>query len=228
VTTGDKIAGDGIYSATIPGQAANALVAYYVQATDGATPSATISFPRNASPTTPECLVRFGDPIITSAFGTYRQWMTAYYFNIWNGRPALSNERLPVTFVYGNFRAIQFAAVKWAGSPYHQFSGAPNTTGHYSFDIPGDDLFLGTDNLNKVHAPGNGPFDDTNIQREQTCYWFARQLGLPWNYRRCVNMYFNGNRPGGANQLMEDTETPGNDVVESRFPDDAEGNLYKL
>jgi hypothetical protein len=227
-TGGDAVAGDGVYSGTIPGQATGALVAYYVQATDGAGVPMTVSYPRGASPTTPECVVRFGDPTPASGFGTYRQWMTANYFGIWQGRPALSNERLPVTFVYGNFRAIQFAAVKWAGSPYHQFSGDPNTTGHYSFDIPPDDLFLGTDNLNKVHAPGNGPFDDSYIQREQTCYWFARQMGLPWNYRRCVNMYFNGVRPGGANQLMEDTETPGNDVVNSRFSDDPDGDLYKL
>ncbi len=228
-TGGDSVAGDGVYSGTIPGQSSGALVAYFVQATDSNGSPATVTFPRGASPTTPECLVRFGDPIIRSAFGVYRQWMTAYHYNIWNTRPALSNERLPVTFVYGNFRAIQFAAVKWAGSPYHQFANAqPNATGHYSFDIPSDDLFLGTDNLNKVHGPGNGPFDDGNIQREQTCYWLARQLGLPWNYRRAVNMYFNGNRPGGANQLMEDTETPGNDVVESRFPDDPDGNLFKL
>lgn len=226
-TGGDAVAADGIYSATIPGQSSG-LVAYYVEATDAAVPAQTISYPRNASPTTPECLVRFGDPIVSSGFGTYRMWMTAYQFQVWQNRPALSNERIPCTFVYGNFRAIPFVAVKWAGSPYHQFGGDPNTTGHYSFDLPADDLFLGTDNLNKLHAPGNGPFDDAVIQREQTCYWFARQLGLTWNYRRAVNMYFNGARPGGANQLMEDTETPGNSVVDSRFSDDNEGNLYKL
>ena len=33
-TGGDAIPGDGIFSATIPGQAANQLVAYYISATD--------------------------------------------------------------------------------------------------------------------------------------------------------------------------------------------------
>lgn len=225
---GDAVAGDGVYSGTIPGQATGAMVAFHVQAADAAQAPATATFPKEASVTASECLVRFGDPVVTSGFGTYRQWMSSHHFQSYNNRPALSNERVPVTLVYGNFRAIHFAAVKWAGSPYHQFSGAPNTTGHYSIDIPSDDLFLGTDNLNKIHGPGNGPFDDNVIQREQTAYWFARQLGLPWNYRRAVNMYFNGVRCGGANQLMEDTETPGNSVVESRFSDDPDGNLYKL
>ncbi len=227
-TGGDAIAGDGVFSATIPGQNAGTLVAFHLEATDGAVSAQTVTFPKGAAATTLECLVRFGDPVISSGFGTYRMWMTAGNLATWGNRPALSNERIQCSFVYGNFRAIHFAAVKWAGSPYHQFGGDPTTTGHYSFDIPSDDLFLGTDNLNKVHAPGNGPFDDTTIQREQTAYWFARQLGLTWNYRRAINMYFNGIRPGGANQLMEDTETPGNSVVDSRFSDDNEGNLYKL
>src|SRR6185295_4386514 len=64
--------------------------------------------------------------------------------------------------------------------------------------------------------------------REQTCYWFARQMGLPWNYRRNVNMIFNGARRVGTTLMMEDTETPGADVLDSRFPDDADGDLYKL
>ena len=33
-TGGDAVAGDGVYSATIPAQAAGTLVAFYVQATD--------------------------------------------------------------------------------------------------------------------------------------------------------------------------------------------------
>ena len=33
-TGGDAMAGDGIFSATIPGQAANTIVAFYISATD--------------------------------------------------------------------------------------------------------------------------------------------------------------------------------------------------
>src|SRR5258705_1432994 len=53
----------------------------------------------------------------------------------------------------------------------------------------------------------------------------ARQIGLPWNYRRYVTMFVNGNRRG---TLMEDTQTPGSDVIESLFPDDKDGDLFKL
>src|SRR5439155_7331971 len=99
---------------------------------------------------------------------------------------------------------------------------------HYTINLPEDDLFLGTDSLHKIHAPGNGAFDDTSIQREQICYWSARQMNLPWGYRRYVNMFFNGNRRGGTTFMMEDAQTPGADMIEEFFPNSTDGNLYKL
>ncbi|MEY2409392.1 MAG: hypothetical protein QOF48_2062 [Verrucomicrobiota bacterium] len=226
---GDAIANDGIYSATIPGQSANTLVAFQVVASDtrGAAnlfPAQDTSYPRPF-----ECLVRFGEPIPTTAFCTYRQWVTADNVNDWTVRQANSNERIYGTFVYGNFRAVYNMSVKWAGSPYHQFTGSPVTTAaHFSIELPADDMVLGTANFNKIHAPGNGPFGDSPLQSEQTCYWSARQLGLPWGYRRFVNMFFNGNRRGGTTAMMEDAQTPGSEMVSEFFPDDQDGDLFKL
>ncbi|MEO8429696.1 MAG: CotH kinase family protein, partial [Verrucomicrobiota bacterium] len=222
-TGGDAVAGDGIYSATIPGQSAGTLAAFHLSAADAASPAATSVFPNDAP--TRECLVRFGDPVPASSFGTYRQWFTQSAVNNWINRPVLSNERVNGTFVYGNFRAIYNFSSRYAGSPYHQGFNSPLGNCHYSIEMPSDDLVLGTENFNKVHAPGNGPFDDNTSQREQTAYWLARKLDLPWNYRRYVSMYVNGNRRG---QVMEDSQTPGSDVVEQYFPDDADGDLYKL
>src|SRR5262245_27822073 len=117
-------------------------------------------------------------------------------------------------------------SAKYSGSPYHQgFSSPVQNACHYSIEFPSDDLLLGTANFNKIHAPGNGPFDDVTIQREQACFWLARQLRIPYNYRRFVAMYFNGSRRG---TLMEDTQTPGSDMIEEYFPDDQDGSLYKL
>jgi hypothetical protein len=224
-TAGDAIAGDGVFSGTIPGQSANTLVAFYIEATD--TAAAQSVYPLGAPQF--EGLVRFGDPVVSSGFGTYRQWLTANAATTWSTRPVLSNERIFGTFVYGNFRAIYNMSAKYSGSPYHQGFTSPVSSGcHYSIELPLDDILLGTENFNKIHAPGNGPFDDNISQREQICYWFARQMNLPWNYRRFVNMFVNGNRRGGTTHLMEDTETPGNDVVESRFPNNPDGHLYKL
>jgi hypothetical protein len=228
-TGGDLVAGDGLYSATIPGQAAGALVAFQVNARD--TRGAVTVFPQQIAGNYAlpfEALVRFGDPTPFGGFGTYRQWLTAAAINAWASRAALSNEKVYGTFVNGNFRVIYNMTTRWNGSPYHQFGGTPAADGHYTIDLPEDDQMFGTTSFHKIHFPGNGPGDDNTIQREQTCYWFARQLGLPYNYRRNVNMIFNGARRGGTTLMMEDTETPGNDVVNSRFSDDADGDLYKL
>ncbi|PYJ79473.1 MAG: hypothetical protein DME22_25430 [Verrucomicrobia bacterium] len=96
--------------------------------------------------------------------------------------------------------------------------------------MPDDDAFLGATSFNKIHAPGNGPFDDDTLQREQTFYWMARQLGVPWNYRRYVNMYINGAARVNVNGtgLMEDTQVPDGDVIKEHFPTDKDGDLFKL
>jgi hypothetical protein len=230
-TGGDAIANDGIFSGSIPGQPANTLVAFQITATDsqGAARLFPLQLAGYALPF--ECLVRFGDPILSSSFGTYRQWFTQNTVNTWDNRPALSNERMFGTFIYGNFRVIYNIATKYSSSPYHQDQHNPGpvtSSCHYVIEMPMDDQCLGTENWNKVHAPGNSAFDENTNQREQIGYWFARQMGLPWNYRRYVHMIVNGVKKGSGAQIMEDTERAGSDFVDSHFPNDSDGNLYKM
>ena len=225
-TGGDAIAGDGIYSGTIPGQTAGILMAFRLSATDKNASPGTSVFPAGASPAGRECLVRFGEPAPSSSFGTYRMWFTQTAINSWVNRPVLSNEPVEGTFVYGDYRVIYNIGARYAGSPYHQGFNTPTGNDcHYSVQLPDDNQMLGTVNFNKIHGPGNGSFDDNTIQREQTAYWMARQLGLPWLYRRYVNVYVNGARRG---TLMEDMQTPDPDLLDEHFPNDNQGNLYKL
>ncbi|HTI68428.1 MAG TPA: lamin tail domain-containing protein [Candidatus Limnocylindria bacterium] len=225
-TDGDEIAGDGIYSAVIPGQPAGNLVSFHVRATDASPSHAASVFPEEAPAR--ECLVRFGDPAPDSAFGTYRLWVTQASSDQWNNQKSVSNERHDATFVYGNTRVVYNVDAKFAGSPYHQGFGSPvANTCHYAIEMPGDDQVLGATSFNKIHAPGNGPWEDDTLQREQTAYWMVRQLGLPWNNRRYVNFFINGNRRQPA-ALMEDTQTPASDVIDEHFPNDNGGDLFKL
>ena len=227
---GDAVARDGIFSAMIPGQPAGTLVAFVITATDDSAAHAASLFPTNTpanSPRSRECLVRFGEPQRDSSFGTYHQWFTQAAISAWTGRLVMSNEGIEGTFVYGDFRAIYDFSSRYAGSPYHQGWTSPLADCHYNMAMPLDDLLLGTDNFNKLHAPGNNPFSDAALFREQTGHWIARQLGLPWTYRRFVNMYVNGNRRK-ANFLMEDAEVPGGDFVDTYFPNDADGELHKI
>ena len=96
---------------------------------------------------------------------------------------------------------------------------------HYTIDLPKSERLLGATALNKIHAPGNGAFDDTTLQREQTAYWLARQMGMPWLYRRYIHVYLNGTK---RKTLMEDTQVGSSDFISENWPDDDDGALYKM
>src|ERR1051326_6298172 len=143
-TGGDLIAGDGIYSATVPAQTNGTLVAFFIQATDGSSPGATTRFPSDAP--VRECLIRFGETVPAGSFGTYRLWLTRATYNNWSSRHKLNNAPLDATFVYNNCRVIYNMGALFAGSPY--ISPGYNTPNGslcgYTGGFPDDDRFLGT------------------------------------------------------------------------------------
>jgi len=225
-TGGDAIARDGVYSATIPGQAANQVVAFYIAATDKL--GAATRFPAiRAGDNEPvrECVVMFGDSNPGGSFGTYHLWLTQTNINRWASLSDLSNEGNDCTFVNGN-RVIYNLQGRFAGSPYHQEFDTPvGNLCHYKWEFNDDDKFLGATDFNKIHQPGNGPGDDASLQREQIANSFLRALGVPWLNRRYVAVYVNGNRRGS---LMEDAQVPGSDIVKEHWPNDSGGFLYKM
>ncbi|HWI58410.1 MAG TPA: CotH kinase family protein, partial [Bacillota bacterium] len=224
-TGGDAIAGDGLYSATLPGQAANSVVAFYLWAQDSK--AATTRFPAalTTQAPTPECVVLFGDGNPGGSFGVYHLWITQTNATRWNQLSDLSNEAHDCTFVHGT-RVIYNVQARFAGSPYHQgFDWPYGNLCHYKWIFPDDDKFLGATSFNKIHQPGNGAGDDASLQREQVANMFLRALGVPWLYRHYVVVYVNGNRRGS---LMEDAQTPGGDIIDEYFPNDKDGWLYKM
>ncbi|MBI2948881.1 MAG: lamin tail domain-containing protein [Verrucomicrobia bacterium] len=223
-TAGDEIAGDEVYSARIPARPTGTLVAFHVEAADQFAIPATTRFPSDAP--TRECLVRFGDPPPPGAFGTYRLWITQATATKWATRLKLSNEPLDATFVYGDERAIYNIGALYSGSPYHSpsYSTPTGSLCNYIFVFPEDDPLLGVTDF-KLTAPGNNPGDDETAQREQTAYWIAAQLGLPFNYQRNINLFVNGVRRG---RIFEDSQIPNSEVVEEWFPGDDDGELYKI
>jgi len=226
-TGGDAVPGDGVFSATIPGQTANQIVAFYISATDSL--GAATRFPAlrpNDNEPVRECVVMFGDGIPGGSFGAYHLWLTQTNANRWSNLAALSNERIDCTFVNGS-RVIYNMGARWAGSPYIQDFNTPNgNLCHYDFTFNDDDMLLGTTDFDKIHQPGNSPGDDASLQREQLANTFLRALGVPWLYKRYVAVYVNGNRRNG--NLMEDTQLPNGDVVKEHFPNDDGGYLYKM
>ena len=171
---GDAVAGDGLYTATIPGQAAGTVVAFLVQAVNLANGAKAV-FPQvlNDNSGLPrECVVIFGDTTPSGTFGHWHLWLTQNWINHWINQAGIGNGGSDATLVDGGGRIIYNITGRYAGSPYHQYTGSPvSTVGGMNWSLSDDDLMFGAHSLNKQHVPGNGPLDDNTIQREQTCYW---------------------------------------------------------
>ncbi len=167
---GDALAGDGLYTATLPGQPAGTVVAFLVQAVD-LTTGAKAVFPQvlNDNSGLPrECVVVFGDPIPAGTFGHWHLWLTQNWINHWINQAGLGNGCSDATLVDGGGRIIYNIGGHYAGSPYHQYTNSPvSTVGGMNWKAPEDNLMFGSASLNKQHVPGNGALDDNTLQREQ-------------------------------------------------------------
>lgn len=92
-------------------------MAFYLEATDGGTPTASRRFPEDAPAR--ECLVGFGESQPTGTFGDYRLWVTQTNVTRWTTRGKQSNRALDATFVYGGCRVVYNAGTLYSGSPWH-------------------------------------------------------------------------------------------------------------
>jgi hypothetical protein len=226
-TNGDAIAGDGVFSATIPGQASNQIAAFYIAATDSL--GAATRFPAlrpNDNVPPPECVVLFGDNNSGGSFGVYHLWLTQSNLARWASLGNLSRDwNNDCTFV-NDTRVIYNMQGRYSGSPYHQTYDFPNgSLCSYEWKFKPDDMFLGATDYKKIHQPGALPGSDLSLQRSQLAFTFERALGVPWLYKRYVAVYVNGSR---RLTLMEDTQVPDTDVVKEHFPNDSNGFLYKM
>jgi len=228
-TGGDAVAGDGVFSATIPAKPSGTIVAFLVSAKDSL--GGTNLFPadlKDNAGVPRECVVGFGDATPTGSFKHHHVFITQNWANRWaKGAPGVSHEMHDATWVDGGGRIIYDWVGRYAGSPAHQYLGSPVTTlGGQHWEVPRDDLLFGVSALDKQHVPGNGPLDDNTLQREQACYWMAHRLGINGqNQNRRYYVYFvNGHRLA---PLMEDSQTPDADVIGEYFPTQTDGYLYK-
>ena len=226
-TGGDALAHDGLYSATIPAQAAGTVVAFLVQA--GNAFGATNIFParlNNNAAVPRECVVGFGDTVPAGgSFSHHHVFLTQNWAQLWGNWGGVSHELFDGTWVDGGGRIVYNWSGRYAGSPYHQYTGSPVTTvGGMHWQMPEDDLVFGTSSFNKQHVPGNGPLDDDTLQREQISYWMAHRIGLPRSNRRYYASFVNGVRHA---PLMEDAQVPDSAMLNELWPNDHDGVLYK-
>jgi len=220
-SSGDSIAGDGIYSARIPGRASGTLIAFTVSATDRDTAAATAQFPQLVtfpSAATPEALIRWGEAKPFGNLGVYRFWQRQRDYNTLRSREPLANDPLDCTFVYGDERVIYNAEMRAKGSPWHGGS----VGGDYVFSMPDDDRLLGAQDLAIVTLGNLG--SDPSAQREQAAFWIGNKMGAASLHRRHIHFFENG----GFKGLYEDTEEPNGLYADRWFPEGENGDLYKI
>ncbi|MCC7375888.1 MAG: lamin tail domain-containing protein [Verrucomicrobiales bacterium] len=215
-TGGDAVAGDGVYSATVTGRTAGTLIAFRIEAGDGATTQATSVFPALAPAR--EALIRWGEEKPFGNLGVYRFWQRKSDYDRLRNREPLANDNVDCTFVYGDERVIYNAEMRGKGSPWHGGSVGAD----YIFSMPDDNRLLGARDMAVVTLGNLG--SDPSAQREQAAFWIGRELGVPALHRRHVQFFENG----GSKGLYEDTEEPNGLFADRWFPDGQDGDLFKI
>lgn len=215
-SVGDRVAQDGIFAARIPAQPSPVLIAFYIEAADGAGVSTASRFPQN---TADYCLVRFGEPLVDSPSGfqpptafklpSYRLWMTEERMQFWDALPRQHKEHLDCTVVYANTRVIYNAKVGPSGGyytsgimPYTRPDGGMCA---YELDFPSTDLLLGSDEANWDWPifGSSGSDQSATMNRsglnEQLSFWAADMVDHYSLRRRYFHLFVNGNHQSKRN-----------------------------
>jgi hypothetical protein len=218
---GDLHPHDGVYTATIPGQPAGILVAYRVEAWGADT--ATNSLPVSGAYQHPQALVRFGDPQQGGDFGVYRIWMRAADVAAWDAEPNECNQLWPATFIWGGFRAIHSAGIRFRGSTFSRPSFGNPVTGPpagYVVKLPGPEPFLGSGTMNYDRMEN----DSGTWQRTRLTMELGRSMDAPAYHVRYVHLFMNGNR---RSDLYSDAQLPDSDYIREQFPGESDGYLHE-
>jgi len=224
--TGDDVAaGDGLFTATIPGVSSGTMRAFYIDAFDGL---AFTRFPTRlgASSEVPErtCLVRVGDTLVSSRLATYRVWFSNDVLNTFRSRPNLSNQLLDCTFVYNDTEVFYNCGLRHRGSPFLRSGSGrePYPSDRHGFRIDfGPDQRFGDRqeiNLDGMEGGNRGPL------QERASYWFYKHMGLHFSRQEYVRLIMNG-RTANA---YEDVQKVDGDYIEKWFPDDTDGYIHKV
>lgn len=222
-SSGDAHAGDGVWSASIPGQGGNTTVEFYIRATDGSVTNLfPATYPENVG------LVMFGQGEPGGAFKSTRIWTTQNTISEWINRTSMDNSLLDCTVVYGGTRVIYGAGVRYKSSIYTRTTVWESSgTDHpelylqgYVFHTPSDNPLLGGSRFTLDFLDGGGG----TFQSEQFQYWSANKLGLSTCPEQYTHVYINEYRKG---IIYASVLQPSAEYLDTWFPDDSKGDLYE-
>lgn len=254
-TGGDRISGDGTWSATLTGQAYTNVIGFYVQARDSHSSQTTNYLPALATPGTNEVYILFGmtnGAAENNSYGVFRYIMppsmdrntTAGAYWSWD---RMDNMYMDCTLIYNDSRIIPNAGTRLGGSiwtrpkpgsttfPWWDTGRMPNTFREmnqtFRFELPKKERLLGATffQLDHMVNPSRGRqyygVSDPTFSIEAAAGWMARSIGL--YAPRIHYMHLFGNDYHKCN-IMGDIMQPQDDFIETYFPDDAEGDTYEV
>ena len=218
-TSGDLVAGDGIYSGTLSGRSSGTLIGFRIFATDAASAPAINQFPSTSllpvgSPYS-EAYIRWDDVQPSGSIAHYHLWSTSSTES--KRTAALNNTYRDATLVYGNVRAMYNVGFRDKGSPFHQGAGS------FALSGPDDEPLLGTTDR-VFRSTGNGGQEETGL-RNTLSAWLGQKLKIPFLHSHYMQLYRNG---GQFYNLTQDEESPSGSFAKSWFPNSGEGDLYKI
>jgi|GEM_PF-593329 len=212
---GDQTAGDGIFTASIPGASSASIIAFRVVARDNYNPPATAYAPSES--TAKLALIRFGEPKPAGTLGYYTAWMTIQNVNLLSSRSVYNDEPVDMTFVYNDDRAIYCGGIRYRGNS-RNFAGYQQAG--YTMTLPTSERFLGGNSMS-IDIPSRNSSDGT-IQQERHAFWVGSSAGIPASYNRFVRCRING----GPLLVRHDYQIPTRDISKSWFQDN-DPHIYK-
>jgi hypothetical protein len=205
-TAGDALAGDGVYSAQIPGKSSGVIVPFRVKVQDNHANPETTWFP--SMDLKKGALVRFGEPKPLGMLATYIVWVSDTNLLEWTSSNDGGDQLHDMTFVYQNYRAIYNAGIRNRGNG----RGGGYNNGAYSCSVPDDERFLGNNELKIDNVPHGLT---RSCLEEHHAYWIAREAGVASSHIRLLLA-----RVNGSHLLRQQYQPPSRDFCKSWYGDD--------
>jgi len=216
----------GRYTGTIPGQAAGAVVQFYVRATDGQGASST--YPALGADSGAIYKVNDGQAILSLAHNV-RLILTPTNIDLMHGTAqgvnqtnVMSNDLLPCTVIYDETRAYYDCRVHLRGSQRGRYSDI--RTG-FHIEFPPDDLFRGVNPVMLIDRSGAG--DATaNRQEEIVLKHILNRAGdIPGTYSEICRIIAPRSAHTGPAQFFPRHEDA---FIESAYENGGDGQLFEM
>ena len=205
---------DGLHTATIPGQAANAITQFYIEANDAAAVPATATWP--AAGINSRALIKVNDGAAVSNKQNLRIITTiADGTALANSTNIMSNRRRGCTIIHNEKEVFYNGRIRLRGS---MFSRGDVSNAGESVTFPADHLFRGTQRTVSVRRGG--------IEEIVVKHAINAAGGLPDNYNDIIHlMSFQTAIRGAARMEMERFS---NSWLDEFYPEGADGTLFKM